>query len=98
MHFKLVLSAQHHLSEYHRQPDSLLLDIRLDHLDLDNVADFHDLRGVLHKLALLHAGDVHEAVLVYADVHKGAEVNDISHGAAEYHAGLQILNLQHIAL
>ena len=53
---------------------------------------------MLHELALLHAGDVHEAVLVYADVHKGAEVNDISHGAAEYHAGLQILNLQHIAL
>ena len=46
--------------------------------------------------AVGHAGDVNQAVLMHADVHEGAEVNDVAHGAGEFHAGLQILHVQHV--
>ena len=36
-------------------------------------------------------GDVHEAVLVDADVDEGAEVGDVGHDALEHHAGLRSL-------
>ena len=39
---------------------------------------------------------MHQAVLMHADIHKNAEVDDVSHRAAELHAGLQVLQLQNI--
>ena len=37
-------------------------------------------------------GDVHEAVLVHAHVDKGAKVDDVAHGALEFHAGFQVID------
>ena len=39
---------------------------------------------------------MHQTVLMHADVHKDAEVNDVAHRAAQLHAGLQILQLQNV--
>ena len=39
---------------------------------------------------------MHQPVLVDADVHEHAEVDDVAHRAGELHAGLQILHLQHV--
>ena len=39
---------------------------------------------------------MHQTILMHADVHKDAEVNDVAHRAAELHAGLQILQLQNV--
>ena len=43
-----------------------------------------------------HLGDVDQSVLVDADVHKDAEVDDISHRPGQDHTGLQVLDLQHV--
>ena len=43
-----------------------------------------------------HLRDVHQPVLMDADVHKHAEVDDVAHRAGEHHAGLQVLHVQHI--
>ena len=40
---------------------------------------------------LRHRRDVHEAVLVHADVDEGAEGRDIGHHAFQHHAGLEVL-------
>ena len=36
-------------------------------------------------------GDVHQPILVHADVDEGPEVRDVGHHALELHAGLQVL-------
>ena len=41
-------------------------------------------------------GDVDQAVLVDADVHKHAEIHHVADGARQHHAGLQVLDLQHV--
>ncbi|KGE04476.1 hypothetical protein HRUBRA_00941 [Pseudohaliea rubra DSM 19751] len=46
--------------------------------------------------AVREAGDVHEAVLVHADIHEGAEVGDVGDGALEDHVRLQILHGLHV--
>ena len=39
---------------------------------------------------------MHQTVLMDADVHENAEVDDIAHRAGQLHAGLQILHFQHV--
>ena len=39
---------------------------------------------------------MHKPVLMDADVDEHAEIDDVAHRSAEHHAGLQILQLQHI--
>ena len=51
--------------------------------------------GVLDEPAA-HLRDVDQTVLMDADVHEHAEVDDIADGAGEHHTGLQILQLQHV--
>ncbi len=77
------------------QADAVALFLHLQHHDLDDIPHLQHLAGVLHP-AVCHLGNVDQAVLVNADVHKYAEVDDIAHGAQEHHAGLQILDVQHI--
>ena len=40
--------------------------------------------------------NMHQAVLMHADIHKSAEIDDVAHRAAQLHAGLQVLQLQNI--
>ena len=47
-------------------------------------------------IAVADAGDMHQAVLMDADVHEYAEVYDVAHRTGEHHAGLEILQVQHI--
>ena len=49
-------------------------------------------RGSLTKL-VGQLGDVHEAILMHADVDEGAERRDVRHHALELHAGLQVADL-----
>ena len=79
----------------HGQRNPLFGNIHRDHPHLDHIADLEHLAWVLDK-AVADFRDMHQAVLVYADVHKSAEVNDIAHGARQLHAGLQVLNGEHV--
>ena len=42
-------------------------------------------------------GNMHQTILVHAQVHKGAEVDDVAHRAGELHARLQVLQAHDIA-
>ena len=52
---------------------------------------------ILHE-AVRQRRDVHEAVLVHADVDKGAEVGHVRHHAFQRHAGAQVFQLVHAFL
>src|SRR5690606_1063417 len=78
--------------ETQRQTDSLPSDIDVEHFDLDDVAGFHDLARILHELRRQRR-DVHEPVLMNADVDERAERGDVANDAFEDHAGLQVVDL-----
>ena len=69
--------------------------VHFQHHDPDHIAYFHGLTGVL-ELTLAHLRNVDQSVLMDANIHKHAEVNDISYCAGQNHTGFQILDLQHI--
>ena len=58
-------------------------------LTLHDVAGLDDLARILHE-PVGELRDVHEAVLVHADVDERAEVRDVGDHAFEHHAGLEI--------
>ena len=71
----------------HGETDPLFPLVHLQHRHLHHVSHGHHLGGVPNEL-VSHLGDVNQAVLVDADVHKGAEVDDVANGARQHHAGL----------
>ncbi len=78
----------------HGERDALARQVHRHHLDLDQVAGLHHFARILHELAR-QGGDVHQAILVNADVHESAEVGDVGDGAFEHHAGFQVLEGLH---
>ncbi len=78
--------------EPQRQRDALAGDLDLQHLDLDDVAGLHHFARVLDE-GFRHRRDVHQAVLVHADIDEGAEGRDVGHRAFEDHAALEVLDL-----
>ncbi len=74
----------------HRQRDPLALEIDLQHPDLDHVARLDDLGRVLDE-AVGQLGDVHQPVLVHADIDERAEGGDVGDDALQLHAGCQVL-------
>ena len=39
---------------------------------------------------------MYQTILMDPDIHKGTEINDISHGSLQYHARSQIFDLEHV--
>ncbi len=73
----------------------LFLLVYAQHYHLHHVAHGEHLGGMLH-IPVRDLGDMHQAVLMDADVHKRAEINDVPHCAGQHHAGLQVLHLHHV--
>ena len=80
---------------FHGKADALALFIDLQHPDLYHIADRDDLGRMPDKFAA-DLRNMHQTVLMHANVYKDAEVNDVAHRAAQLHAGLQILQLQNV--
>ena len=76
----------------HGERDAFSFGIHLDHGDLDLLARLHDLGGVLDE-AVGDLADVHESILVHADIDEGSEGGDVGDDAGEAHAGFEILDL-----
>ncbi len=72
-----------------READALAVEVDLEDLDLDLVADLHDRARVVDVLPG-QLGDVHEAVHA-AEVDEGAEVDDRRDGAGADLAGLEVV-------
>src|SRR5690606_40495647 len=67
------------VTQAHAEGDALAGDVHLHHLDLDDVTGLDHVPGVLDEL-FGDGGDMHQAVLVDADVDKGAEGGDVGDG------------------
>ena len=50
---------------------------------------------MLHEL-IRKLGNVDETVLMHADIHKGAEVDDVSDGSRQDHIGLEVGHIEDI--
>jgi hypothetical protein len=85
-----VLSASSVAGTPHGQGDAAAGEVDLDDAYADHVAGLHHGARVADEM-IGERGDVHETVLVHADVDEGPEVRDVGHHALELHAGLQIL-------
>src|SRR5438445_9501343 len=77
------------------EADALALPVDVDHLDLDLLADVHQLGG-MGDAAVAHVGDVEQAVHA-AQVDERAEVGDVLHDAFAALTDLQLLH-QDVAL
>ena len=73
----------------HGQRDAFSGGIDFQHFHFHHVAGFHDFARVLDEF-IGESGDVHQTVLMDADVHERAEVGDVGNHAFEYHANLQV--------
>ena len=65
----------------------MLLFIHLQHHYLHHVSHGHGLRGVLDE-AVADLRDMHQPVLMDADIHEHAEVHHIADRPRQLHAGL----------
>ena len=63
-----------------RKADAVASNVYIHDLDFDYLAGADNVVRVGNE-AVAHRGDVHEAVLVNADIHKRAEGSDVGHGA-----------------
>src|SRR6266699_2906600 len=77
------------------EADALALPVDVEHLDLDLLADVHQLGG-MGDAAVAHVGDVEQAVHA-AQVDERAEVGDVLHDAFADLTDLQLLH-QDVAL
>ena len=73
---------------------ALARDVDAEHLDPDDVAGLDHLARVGDE-GPRHRGDVHEAVLVHADVDERAERRHVGDDALQHHAGRQVLQRLH---
>ena len=92
---RILLRGRGFLFQSHGKTDPGLFQVYVKHADVHDIADAHRLQRVADEF-LSHLGNVHQAVLMNADVHKGAKVDDVPHGSLEDHAGLQILHFQNV--
>ena len=79
----------------HGKADAVALFIYGQHHDLNDVTNLQHLAGMLQP-TVAHFADMHQTVLMNADVHEDTKVDDITHRTGQLHAGDQILHFQHI--
>jgi hypothetical protein len=78
-----------------RNPPPCLVD--LHHPDFDNVAHRHHIVRIAHK-PIRQLAHVHQAAIVQADIDKCAKVDNVQHAPHQFHALIQIFQLQNPAL
>src|SRR5690606_28412756 len=72
----------------HGKRDTAALEIDLDHRHHDLLAGAHHFGGIIDKF-VRNLADVHETVLMHADIDEGPEGGDIGHDAWEALARLE---------
>ena len=80
----------------HGQGNALFAGIHAQHFDAHDVAHLEQLARVLDEF-IADLGHMDKAVLMHAEIDKGAEVDDIAHGAGQLHAGLEVVQPHDIA-
>ena len=88
----MALALRRLVAHAHGQRDALALQVDFQHLDLDDLAGLDDGVRVLDE-GVGERRDVHQAVLMDADVDEGAEGGDVGDDAFEDHARAQVADL-----
>ena len=63
-------------SDPHAQGNPFLLHIHADHLYFYDISNAYDLERMFDKLLVRQLRDMHQSVLMYADVYKSTEASD----------------------
>src|SRR6266567_980723 len=79
----------------HAQLHPSALHIHVQHAHLHDLPDGDDRERVAH-VAVGKLGDMHQAILLDADIDEGAKVHHVAHHPLQEHAGLQVFHLEHI--
>ena len=82
-------------SEFHRKTNAFFRRIDVEHPHGDDVADRKYLRRMLYE-PVANLRYVYQSVLMHANVHESAEVDDVPHGSGELHALLKVAYVEHI--
>lgn len=75
------------LINLHRQRNTLLRNIHIQNLHLNDVPDSDCLKRMLDE-TVCDLGNVYQPVLMYSDIHEHTEINNIAHCTFKNHAGL----------
>ena len=78
------------------QIDPAPFQVDADHRHFNHIADVDHLKGVSY-IPVGHFRNVDQAILLDANVHKSAKVDDVAHSAPQAHSNLQILYLEHVS-
>ena len=70
---------------------SLVIDVQYP--NFHHVAHRYDVVRTFN-IAVGHLADMDQTAILQADVHEGAEIDDVENGALEFHARLQVLDAE----
>jgi hypothetical protein len=76
----------------HGQADTFARQIHFYHFDLDDVARRYHFVRVLDE-GIGQRRNMHQAILMHADIDEGAEVGDVGDGAFKNHSRLEVLHI-----
>ena len=73
------------LYSFHRERDAVAAVVNLNHSDLHMLMQLHYVERMCNA-AVGHLGDMHQSVLMDADIHEGTEVGDVRDDAWQHHS------------
>ena len=79
----------------HCERNAFFVKVDTLYLDRNHVADRQHLRGVLNE-SVGYFGDMHKSVLMNADVHESAEVDDVSDSTRKLHTGCEVAHIHNV--
>ena len=65
--------------------------------DINDITNADHFKWMLDEFLVCDLGNVNKAILMYTDVHKCTEVDDISHCTFKYHSHFEILHVENVA-
>ena len=76
----------------HGQADTRTRNVNFHHFDFNQLAGFHHFARVF-DVGIGQRGDMHQPILMHADVDKRAKIRDVGNHAFEHHAFAQVFNV-----
>ena len=74
----MVFHSSFFFTQFHRKRDSFLVQIHIQHFYIHDIADAHHIQRMFDELLAAHLGNVYQTVLMDADIHESAEVDDVA--------------------
>ena len=81
---------------FHGEADPVSCKVHTQDPDLYDIADLQDISRVL-DIFFADLCDMHQTILMHADIDKGAEIHHVSNRSGQFHTDGQILDIFDIA-